>query len=123
MAIIRFFHRCGASVGSIVLLIMRLYFGYQFFQIGWAKFGDLASVETMFQDLGIFYPAEMAQVVAYIETIGGLCLVFGFLSRLAAIPLAITMITAYLTAHFDAVLVMLVVLILAELSFVWMVIV
>jgi len=105
MGIVRFFRNSGAFVGSIVLLIMRLYWGYQFFQIGWIKLGDLASVEAMFEDLGIIYPVAMSQLVAYVETIGGLCLVFGFLSRLAAIPLIITMLTAYMTAHFDAVLV------------------
>jgi len=88
---VKLLRNMGAFVGSIVLLIMRLYWGYQFFKIGWAKLGDLTDA------------TQMMQIIAYVETISGLCLLFGLLSRLAAIPLIITMFITYFTAHFEAI--------------------
>lgn len=107
MGIINFFKRCccgfECSIGSIVLLAMRLFWGYKFFQAGWGKLGTIDNVTTFFESLNIMYPHYMAWLVAIVETGGGLLLMAGLFSRLAALPLAVTMITAYFTAHYDAV--------------------
>lgn len=103
MAIVRLFRALGAYVGSLVMLFLRVYWGYQFFQMGWGKFGDMPGTIKLLESLSIPSAPLMAQVVAYVETIGGLCLVFGLLSRLAALALIVTMVGAYFTAHFEAV--------------------
>jgi putative oxidoreductase len=77
--------------------------GLRFFQAGWGKFGRLEDVGEFFAGLGIPAPEFHAALVASVETAGGLMLVFGLFSRLAAVPLAFNMVVAYLTAHTDEV--------------------
>ncbi|MFQ5729826.1 MAG: DoxX family protein [Waddliaceae bacterium] len=89
----------GNSMQSFLLLLMRLYWGYSFFQAGWGKINQMQPVITYFGSSGIPFPEYMAPFVAWVECIGGLCLLFGFASRLVAIPLAINMIVAMFTAH------------------------
>ena len=89
----------GNSLQSFLLLLMRLYWGFSFFQAGWGKIYQMQPVIKYFGSLGIPFPGYIAPFVAWVECIGGLCLLFGFASRLVAIPLAINMIVAMLTAH------------------------
>ena len=53
--------------------------------------------------MGIPFPAFNAALAGATETFGGLLLIVGLASRLTAIPVAITMAVAYLTADFEAV--------------------
>jgi putative oxidoreductase len=54
--------------------------------------------------LGFPFAGLQAYVAASAECFGGFCLLVGFSSRLMAIPVMITMATAYATAHGEAVL-------------------
>lgn len=92
----------GKLFRSPLLLAIRLYWGIAFFKAGYGKLADIQSVAGFFGDLGIPYPLYNAYIAGGIECFGGLLLAFGFLSRLASIPLAITMIVAYATAHNQA---------------------
>lgn len=87
MWFVNLFRWIGAIVGSIVLLILRLFFGYQIFMLGLAMLKDMPAAVTQLTQWGVPYPETMAQICAYVETIGGLCLILGLLSRLVAIPL------------------------------------
>lgn len=87
-----------------LLLIVRLYWGWQFFQAGKGKFGNIEMVTGFFGSLGIPFPLLNAYLVASVETVCGLLLFLGLGARLAAIPLTITMVVAYLTAHRSAAL-------------------
>jgi len=93
------------SVGTfgqhLLLLAMRLYWGYAFHLAGCAKFDNVAGVTEFFTGLGIPFPELMVYIVATVECVGGWCLIFGFASRLISIPLAITMFVALLTAHYE----------------------
>jgi putative oxidoreductase len=82
----------------LALLIARLSVGLLFVSTGWGKVHDLQKVTGFFEHLGIPAPAFNAILVGYSELICGTLLVVGLLSRLAAIPLVISMIVAILTA-------------------------
>lgn len=84
---------------SPFIFILRLYWGYLFMLQGYNKFNMLDSVATSFEGLGIMYPYLAAWLVAFVECIGGLCLILGFLSHFWAFALTIVMIVAYITAH------------------------
>jgi putative oxidoreductase len=83
----------------VLLLIISLYWGSQFFQTGLGKFKNLSKPAEYFGSLGIPFPMLNATVVATTECVGGLLLIAGLASRLACIPLTITMIVAYVTAE------------------------
>jgi len=90
-------------VQPVFLLIIRLYWGWQFFQSGMGKLGDIPKVTGFFQSLGIPFPMANAYMAGCTECFGGLFLLAGLCSRFATIPLIITMIVAYITASPDAV--------------------
>ena len=100
-AINHFIYKIQYMVGSVVILLMRLYWGYLFFQAGYGKLGGIDNVVTFFESLGIMYPLYNAWAVAGLETVGGLALMVGLFSRLMALPLVVIMCTAYATAHYD----------------------
>lgn len=93
----------GSILKSPILFICRLYWGWLFAQSGLSKLLDIETFAQFLTELHFYYPHFHAYLAAGTEFFGGVCLVLGFASRLAAIPLAITMLTAYLTAHYEAV--------------------
>lgn len=92
----------SASLQSLLLLAVRLYWGWQFMQTGWGKLSDIHKVIGFFTDLGIPAPTLNAYFVASLEFGGGLLLILGLGSRLVALPLVIDMIVAYIAADRDA---------------------
>src|SRR5271170_815285 len=98
----RLFIRVSSSLESPLLLAVRLYWGWQFMQTGWAKLNDIGKVAGFFTTLGIPAPVLNAYFVSALEFGGGLLLVLGLGSRLIALPLAIDMIVAYITADREA---------------------
>lgn len=93
----------GTTFQSYLLLAMRLFWGLSFMSSGWGKMQKIAEVSSFFHTLNIPFPTENAYVVSYIEFVGGLCLAIGFVSRLVSIPLAVVMLVALFTAHWQAV--------------------
>jgi putative oxidoreductase len=89
---------------SPLLLVLRLFIGWQFVQTGWGKLHGIDKVVAFFTSLGIPAPALNAYFVSTLELVGGLLLMVGLFSRLIAIPLSINMIVAYVTADRDALL-------------------
>jgi putative oxidoreductase len=95
--------KAASCLQPVLLLVVRLYWGWQFLQTGWGKIQNLAKPAEYFgTELGIPFPMLSATVVATTECVGGLLLLIGLASRLAAIPLTITMIVAYVTAEPEA---------------------
>ena len=82
-------------------LLARLSVGVMFAQSGWAKLSDLPFFVDFFTKLGIPYPELQAPFVAGVEFGGGLLITFGLFTRLAAVPLMITMVVAMATALRD----------------------
>jgi len=86
------------KLGWLGPLLARLTVGMVFMATGWGKLHSLDQVTRFFTELGIPAPAFQAGLVATTEFAGGLFLVLGLLTRLAALPLACTMVVAILTA-------------------------
>ena len=78
--------------------LARLTLGVVFVGTGWGKLHSLDKVTGFFTELGIPAPGFNAVLAASAEFVCGGLLLLGLLSRLAAIPLIITMIVAILTA-------------------------
>lgn len=87
---------------KIVLLGIRLAWGFLFAQAGWGKWQDIGKVTGFFTDLGIPFPMLNAYVVATTELIGGIFLLLGLFGRLTPIPLIIAMVVAYATTEQEA---------------------
>jgi putative oxidoreductase len=83
------------------LALARVTLGFLFVTTGWGKIHHLDKVTSFFIELGIPAPGFFATLVAWSEFLCGALLVVGLLSRLAAIPLIVTMIVALLTAKRD----------------------
>ena len=94
----------GKWLQSPFLLILRLYWGCNFFKGGIGKIGNIQGVAAFFSSLGIPLPELSAYAVGYLELIGGLCLIIGLAVRLISLPLIATMTVALLTASHKAAL-------------------
>lgn len=92
----------GTFLQPFILLGIRLYWGWGFFQAGKSKLENMDPIIEYFGTLGI--SSFNAYIAAIIECAGGLCLMIGFATRLVAVPLIVTMVVALLTAHQEAVL-------------------
>ncbi|MFM2083114.1 MAG: inner membrane protein YphA [Verrucomicrobiota bacterium] len=84
---------------SLLLLAVRLIYGSQFAQTGYGKLTHLEGTTEFFASLHIPAPHFHAVLVGGVEMIGGSLLMLGLGTRLASVPLAISMVVAYLTAE------------------------
>src|SRR5271170_626023 len=87
---------------SPLLLVMRLYWGWQFFQTGRGKLMNLDRTAGFFESIHIPMPHLNAIMAGSTECFGGLLLLLGLGSRVLTIPLIFTMCIAYATAESDA---------------------
>jgi len=87
------------SSAGIGVSLMRAVMGLLFLKEGWSKLNDFAGTCEYFGQLGIPFPELNAYLVGYTEFLGGLLLLLGLFTRLAAVPIALTMVVAILTAH------------------------
>jgi putative oxidoreductase len=85
-----------------LLLLIRLYWGWQFAQAGWGKLNNLGHVTDFFATLGIPAPHLSAVVVALVEFAGGVLLALGLGSRIVALLLFLNMSVAFVTADREA---------------------
>jgi putative oxidoreductase len=96
------FCQAASSLISPFLLLVRLYWGWQFSQTGWGKLHRLPQVTQFFASLNIPAPGFNAVFVSWLELIGGILLILGLASRWTALLLAIDMLVAYLTSDTTA---------------------
>jgi putative oxidoreductase len=82
----------------LALLSGRLAAGLLFASTGWGKVRNLAKVSAFFESLHIPAPWFNATLVGYSELLCGTALVIGLASRLATIPLCVSMLVALATA-------------------------
>lgn len=99
----RGFIRFGEILQPLLLLVIRLAAGAGFVFAGMGKLSNIEQTAAFFNDLHIPLSTFHAYLVGGVELIGGLMLILGLGARLAAAILAIVLVVAYLTAHFESV--------------------
>ncbi len=90
--------KAAGSLSFLPLTLARLAVGWVFAESGWGKLHDLPRVIDFFASLGIPAPQVQAPFAAGTELVCGLLLLAGLLTRVAAMPLVVTMTVAILTA-------------------------
>jgi len=95
------FQPLTARQASIALAVLRVIAGVTFIAHGAQKLFvlGLPAVAEGFAKMGIPAPEVMAPFIASLEVLGGLALVFGLLTRLAALGLAFDMLGAMFFVH------------------------
>ena len=96
------FLRGSSALQSPFLLLVRLYWGWQFAATGWGKLHHLGHVTQFFSSLGLPAPGPTAVIISLVEFIGGILLIAGVASRVTGLILAGDMIVAYYVADSDA---------------------
>ncbi|GAC1657928.1 MAG: hypothetical protein NVS4B3_24940 [Gemmatimonadaceae bacterium] len=89
---------------ALALTVLRVVVGIVFLAHGYQKFFvyGLAGATGAFTQMGIPAPALSAAAVAIVEVFGGLALIFGAFTRIAALLLAVEMFGAIVLVHLRA---------------------
>jgi len=98
-------HLLAALAGGLrspFLLVIRLYWGWAFFQTGKGKLMHLERTAGYFADLHIPAPKLNAIMAGSVECCGGMLLLLGLGGRIVPLPLIFTMIVAYATTEQEA---------------------
>ncbi len=92
-----------ASSGAVpvVLAVGRLLLSFMFIFAGFGKLTDIAGTAGWFGSIGLPMPTVVAVLVGLLELVGGLAVLVGFQTRIAAAALAVFTVAATLIAHFD----------------------
>lgn len=96
------FVRIASSLQSPFLLLIRVYWGWQFALTGWGKLHNLDGVTKYFASLGLPAPGATATFVSAFEFVGGILLAVGLLSRVMALGWVIDMTVAYIVGDHEA---------------------
>lgn len=89
------FERAAEALQPVVLLAARLYWGWQLFESGKGKFGNISMVVDYFGSLGMPAPEVTARLISGLELVGGILLFLGLASRPIALILTGNMLGAY----------------------------
>lgn len=93
--------RLSAYFSWLPPLAARIVVGWVFLLSGWGKLNNLPAVTANFIDWGIPFPQVLTPFVSAVEFLGGLLLILGLFTRVAAVPLIIVMIVAIVAAKWD----------------------
>jgi putative oxidoreductase len=89
------FERAASALQPLVLLAARLYWGWQLFESGKGKLGNISMVVDYFGSLGMPAPEVTARLISGLELVGGILLFLGLASRPIALILTGNMLGAY----------------------------
>ncbi len=95
--------RLSAYFAWMPPLAARLVVGWTFMWSGWEKLNALPQITQNFIDWGIPFPTVLTPFVSGVEFFGGLLLLLGLFTRIAAVPLVVVMIVAVLSAKLNQV--------------------
>lgn len=95
--------RWSSQLQSLLLLYLRLIWGWQFILAGIDKVERIEAVIDLFAHHGIPYANLYAPMMARVEIIAGCLLLIGLASRFAAFPLILIMFTTLEAAHGNAI--------------------
>jgi putative oxidoreductase len=99
----RKYSNVASYLQSVVLLIIRLIFGYELVISASGHLHHVPDMVKNFTDWGVPLPRLNVYISAYTELIGGWLLMLGLAARLISLPLVFNFIVAYLTASKDTV--------------------
>lgn len=94
----RLIHSISTGLQWLPPLVARITIGWVFLQSGWGKLHDLPKVVAFFTSLGIPAPQFQAPLAATAELVCGALILVGLWTRVATLPLIVTMVVAILTA-------------------------
>ncbi|MCV9998984.1 DoxX family protein [Pararhizobium sp. YC-54] len=86
---------------NAIVLVGRVLLSIIFILAGFGKLTALTGTAGYFGSMGLPVPMVTAVVVALVELVGGLAILFGFFTRPAAYILALFCVVTALFAHFD----------------------
>ena len=95
--------RLSAPFAWLPPLFARLVVGWVFMWSGWTKLHNLPAMIQNFTEWGIPFPQVMTPFVSGVEFFGGLLLLLGLFTRIAAVPLVIVMVVAIISAKWSQV--------------------
>jgi putative oxidoreductase len=91
----------AASNSSVAILVGRALLSILFILSGFAKLTAISGTAGWFGSIGLPLPTVTAVVVGLVELLGGLAILVGFKTRIAAILLAVFTLAATAIAHLD----------------------
>lgn len=93
-----------STTKQIAFLLARIILGVILIAHGWDKFAitGLEGVSGFFESLGIPAPGFAAPLAALIEILGGVAIILGAFTRIAAAVIALDMLFAALFAHISS---------------------
>lgn len=92
------------SLTTTAITILRVILGFLFAAHGWQKFNEwtIAGTQASFAKMGVPAAEIAAPAVAVLELGGGIALILGVLTRIAALLLALDMLGALFLVHAPA---------------------
>lgn len=91
--------QAGTSGASVAILVGRILLAAMFVLAGFGKLTDIAGTAGWFGSIGLPAPTILAVLVGLLELFGGLAVIVGYKTRIAALALAVFAIGATLIAH------------------------
>jgi putative oxidoreductase len=95
--------RVAGPIAWLAPLFARITVGWVFMWSGWGKLNNLPQVTENFVSWGIPFPQLLTPFVSGVEFFGGILLLLGFLTRISAGALGVTMIVAIKSAKWATV--------------------
>lgn len=87
--------------GSALLLLGRVLLSAMFILAGFSKLTAISGTAGWFGSIGLPFPTVVTVLVGLLELVGGLAVLVGFQTRIAALALAAFTVAATLVAHTD----------------------
>ncbi|MCV0395346.1 MAG: DoxX family protein [Rhizobiaceae bacterium] len=86
---------------NIILLVARVLLSFMFIMSGIQKFGGIGGTAGYIGSVGLPAPMLLAWLAAIVETIGGIAILVGFQTRIAALAIAGFCVLAAVLFHFQ----------------------
>jgi putative oxidoreductase len=91
----------AASGNSPVILVARILISILFILAGFGKLTAISATAGWFGSIGLPMPTVTTVIVGLVELLGGISVLVGFQTRIAAIVLAVFTLVATAVAHLD----------------------
>ncbi len=89
------------AAANAAILVGRIFLSAMFILAGYGKLTAIAGTAGWFESIGLPAPTVLTVLVGTLELVGGLAILAGFQTRIAALAIAAFTIAATLVAHTD----------------------